>query len=154
MELRQAGRADLDTVVLLWHQLAREMEQYEPYYRLADDAAEQAVPYFAGLIGQDDSLVLLASAGGRTIGIAAAVVAKRSLPIYLPCPSCVLTDIYVEPGHRRAGVGTALVTACREWCRERGARILTLSVLAPNPARLWYERLGFKPHRCSLGLLL
>lgn len=50
----------------------------------------------------------------------------------------------VDPAHRRAGVGRALVEAGRELARQRGARKLSLRVLATNdPAQRLYRSLGF-----------
>ncbi len=50
----------------------------------------------------------------------------------------------VDPAHRRAGVGRALVEAGRELARQRGARKLSLRVLGTNdPAQRLYRSLGF-----------
>jgi aminoglycoside 6'-N-acetyltransferase I len=42
-----------------------------------------------------------------------------------------LEDLFVEPGHRQAGVATALIDDSAEWARSRGCRSLEV-VVAPN----------------------
>ena len=50
----------------------------------------------------------------------------------------------VAPAHRGRGIGRALIEAAVDAARERGARRITLRVLAPNaPARALYEACGF-----------
>ena len=58
------------------------------------------------------------------------------------CPALYLEDLYVEPEHRGAGAGFALMQRLAEIAHERGWTRLDLSVLDWNPARRFYERLG------------
>jgi ribosomal protein S18 acetylase RimI-like enzyme len=53
-----------------------------------------------------------------------------------------LVDVSLLPEHRSRGIGTLLVSALQDEARQRD-QPLTLSVLAHNPARRLYERLGF-----------
>jgi GNAT superfamily N-acetyltransferase len=52
-------------------------------------------------------------------------------------------SIGVRPSARRAGVGTALLTALVGLAREERHAALSLSVEPDNPARALYERFGF-----------
>jgi ribosomal protein S18 acetylase RimI-like enzyme len=55
-----------------------------------------------------------------------------------------LQQLFVLPAMRNRGLGTSLLT----WMKERAERKrkdLTLEVMANNPARRLYDRLGFKP---------
>jgi ribosomal protein S18 acetylase RimI-like enzyme len=58
--------------------------------------------------------------------------------------------IGVEPGHRRAGIGKALLEALADSAREEGCSRLSLSVEEDNPALRLYERVGFE--RWSQGV--
>jgi GNAT superfamily N-acetyltransferase len=42
-----------------------------------------------------------------------------------------LEDLFVEPAHRRTGIGAALIDDSVDWARSRGCRSLEL-VIAPN----------------------
>jgi len=54
----------------------------------------------------------------------------------------LLSVIMLLPDHQRRGIGTALVRGLMAEAAGRGVAV-RLSVLRPNPARHFYERLGF-----------
>ena len=59
-------------------------------------------------------------------------------------PTGYLLGIYVEPALRRRGIGSGLLSAAEDICRERGYITLTLNVGAPNEtARSFYRHHGF-----------
>jgi [ribosomal protein S18]-alanine N-acetyltransferase len=66
-----------------------------------------------------------------------------------------LQDVFVLASHRRRGVATALTAAAEERVRERGGRVLSLTVGAGNEAaqalyrRLGYERTAEPPRRVT-----
>lgn len=89
-------------------------------------------------------------AAGETQVTVVAVEGDRGLGMV----SCRLLDdppgatwleaLWVDPGTRRAGLGSALIEAVAGWSRERGATRLELSVTEGNdPARALYTRAGF-----------
>lgn len=52
--------------------------------------------------------------------------------------------LVVDRHHRRAGIGTALMSAASTWARDRGAAEVVLTVWAGNAAaEAFYERLGY-----------
>jgi GNAT superfamily N-acetyltransferase len=53
-----------------------------------------------------------------------------------------LCDVYVDPGVRGKGIGTAMVTAVREHLRQYGLKRL---MLATHDAHGVYEKIGFAP---------
>lgn len=59
--------------------------------------------------------------------------------------------IGVLPGHRGAGIGTALLERLIALASTRGLRAMSLSVEDGNPARPLYERLGFSKVRRNGG---
>lgn len=55
-----------------------------------------------------------------------------------------LVSMWVDPAHRRAGVGKALIDAVVEWNSARGVAELAMMVTDVNVAAIaLYERLGF-----------
>lgn len=59
--------------------------------------------------------------------------------------------LYVEPGHRRRGLGRRLMLEAEAWARARGDRQLGLQVFAVNGgAMALYESLGFRVQSVSM----
>jgi ribosomal protein S18 acetylase RimI-like enzyme len=55
----------------------------------------------------------------------------------------VMNDLFTAPGARRRGVGEALINACLESARERGAALLQWQTATDNKtAQALYERVG------------
>ena len=105
-----------------------------PGARPADDR-----PFFDARTAPADVLVGLLD--GRVAGYATLAPAT---PLRSGGHVLTLNGVAVEQRARRAGVGRALVAAAAAEARARGARRLTLRVLADNePARRLYESLGF-----------
>jgi GNAT superfamily N-acetyltransferase len=60
-----------------------------------------------------------------------------------------------DPGHRGAGIGTALVRHAEAWARLKGCHTMRLELLTPrhwkNPSKeflkAWYSRIGYVPQR-------
>jgi GNAT superfamily N-acetyltransferase len=55
-----------------------------------------------------------------------------------------LWAINIDAAHHRRGVGRALVLPAAQWLAGKGFRAMMLWVVAANPARGFYERLGGK----------
>ncbi|WP_207458119.1 GNAT family N-acetyltransferase [Azospirillum sp. SYSU D00513] len=53
-------------------------------------------------------------------------------------------DLYVTPEARRHGVGRLLLAAVARRAVEQGCRRVDLAVLDWNPARAFYDRIGFR----------
>jgi GNAT superfamily N-acetyltransferase len=55
----------------------------------------------------------------------------------------VMNDLFVAPEARGGGIARALIAACRERCRERGASSLTWQTARDNaPAQALYDGIG------------
>jgi ribosomal protein S18 acetylase RimI-like enzyme len=97
-------------------------------------------PFFS--VGLDPADVLVAEVGGVVAGYV-----KLGPATPLPSNRHVLEvqGLAVAPQAQRRGIGRELMKAAIDEARRRGARRLTLRVLAINPgARALYESLGFQ----------
>lgn len=56
----------------------------------------------------------------------------------------VLTAMWVAPEFRGQKIGEQIVLAVIEWAREGGATTLEAWVSENNPARFFYQKIGFK----------
>ncbi|MGA1603306.1 MAG: GNAT family N-acetyltransferase [Prochlorothrix sp.] len=61
--------------------------------------------------------------------------------------TALIDELYLPPADRGRGLGTQVLEALIQLCREQGIRMLELEVRRDNPkARGLYERLGFQQH--------
>ncbi|HXD01603.1 MAG TPA: GNAT family N-acetyltransferase [Verrucomicrobiae bacterium] len=57
-----------------------------------------------------------------------------------------ITDLYLDPGHRRQGLGGKVLQHVETFCRSIGLRGLELQVESDNTeARALYTKFGFRP---------
>ncbi len=59
-------------------------------------------------------------------------------------PGLYIEDIFVEESARGSGIGRMLIAAVAKIARSRGCARIDLAVLDWNPARGFYNRLGFR----------
>jgi ribosomal protein S18 acetylase RimI-like enzyme len=89
-----------------------------------------------GRLNNPDHPTFLAFDGDKPVGLDG---------VYVENDDRILVAMWVAPGARRSGVGSALTTAVCEWVKAQGGGRLYLGVAEDNePARFLYERLGFK----------
>jgi len=83
-------------------------------------------------------LLLLAEEGETTLGYI-------SVQLGLAPASAWIEDLVVDRLRRRNGVGSALITAAREWCGKKRLHRLTLEMQPKNyPAIQFAYQLGFE----------
>lgn len=102
--------------------------------------------FFERQLASDDSMLLVAEAGGQLVGVAAALM--REAPDFaLFVPQCwgVLDNIAVSPAWRRRGVGTALIRSAEHRAQAR---------LEAAPSQHAYGRLALLHDPFGHGLCL
>jgi len=91
----------------------------------------------ASLMALAGDLFVVYEVGGEVIGYAVALLREGRLGHIM--------SIAVDPGHRRRGVGTALLSELLRRLKEKGALVARLEVRVSNEAALrLYRKLGFK----------
>ncbi|MDA8033210.1 MAG: GNAT family N-acetyltransferase [Actinomycetota bacterium] len=132
--IRPARPADVPTLVELVRALAT-YEQAAGEVRLDEPALEGAL--FAT---PAHAAAHVAEVGGAVVGMA---IWFRTFSTWTGRHGIWLEDLYVQPDHRRRGLGRALVAALAAQARAEGAARLDWAVLDGNePARQFYAALG------------
>ncbi|HTB35111.1 MAG TPA: GNAT family N-acetyltransferase [bacterium] len=116
----------------------------------------RAEDYFASFINDPRQIVFLAVEGGQVLGqIHLELQQAGDLPVLVERVVVRVTDIVVADGHRRQGIGHALMDQAKAWSRAQGADELALSVFAFNrAASAMYEAEGFRILRSVMALPL
>ncbi|WP_422003111.1 GNAT family N-acetyltransferase [Reyranella sp.] len=100
-------------------------------------------PQFAALIAERD---------GNPVGF---LLYTFNYSVWTAARGVFVEDIWVVPAERRGGAARALMQALARECVAKGYKRIDLNVLDWNPARGFYERLGFRwirtwlPYRLS-----
>ena len=80
----------------------------------------------------------LAGLDGQFCGLAGVFLSAKDSTV------ADLVSFWVDPAHRRQGIGLRLVRSAEQWAQEMGAETLELWVTETNgPARRLYEQAGF-----------
>jgi GNAT superfamily N-acetyltransferase len=131
-------RAAAPPDVLELLRLIGELAQYE---KLAHMAVGTPQMLHEALFGARPAAeAMIAEHGGRAVGFA---LYFTTFSTFLCKPGLYLEDLFVEPAHRGAGIGKALLTRLAQLAAERGCGRLEWRVLDWNePSIRFYESLG------------
>ncbi len=132
---RRATVQDSEPVALLF-------DQYRQFYGQPSDT-EAATGFINARLDQNDSTILVASAGDTQIGFTQLYPSFSSVSM---APIWILNDLFVAESHRRRGVGRALMNAAQEFATNDGAKRLCLATGEDNvSAQALYESQGWNP---------
>ncbi len=142
MHIRPATRDDAAFV----HRLVPRLVEFgpvpgrDPEAMIARDRAVLAASLDAPAM--DDAIFIADDDAGNAVGF---IHLATTVDYYSNATTGHVADIVVTPEAGGQGVGTALMKFAEDWARERGYRLLTLSVIPENQrARELYRRLGFR----------
>lgn len=132
--IRAAERHDVPLLL----SLIRELAEYE---RAADEVLGTEELLHEALFGAEHvAEAVIAEVGGEPAGFA---LFFRTFSTWLCLPGLWLEDLYVAAGHRRSGVGRALLAHLAQLAVSRGYGRLEWSALQWNtPALDFYESIG------------
>ncbi|WP_366657891.1 GNAT family N-acetyltransferase [Fodinicurvata sp. EGI_FJ10296] len=135
--IRPATPADIPEILRMIRDLAR-FEKAEDEVRVtADDLMRDGwgpSPRFE---------VLMADADGEAGGAVGFCLFFHNYSTWEGRAGLYVEDLYVDPDARKGGYGQALLAAVARLAIERDCRRVDLSALDWNPARRFYDRLGF-----------
>jgi len=134
--LRSATRADIPEIL----RLVRELADYEREPEAVEATEELYGRWLFPTHGTPTAYTEVAEVQGRVVAIA---LWYPTFSTWTGSPGIWLEDLFVEPDHRGAGIGRALLRRLAGVCQERGYRRLEWWVLGWNtPSIEFYEALG------------
>jgi GNAT superfamily N-acetyltransferase len=132
--LRSAQPRDLPSIV----GLIRELADFEKLAHLVQVTPQSLHPHLFGESPVAESVV--AQIDGQVVGFA---LFFTNFSTFLGKPGLYLEDLYVQPAHRGAGVGRALLAHLAGLAHQRGYGRFEWSVLDWNVNAIrFYERMG------------
>lgn len=147
--IREAGMDDVEGIVQLSSALFREdAGRRDPSTNL-DWPSEEGREHFAGFVGQERRLCLIAESAGEMVGYLAGYVSEGSS--LRPVRVAELESMYVRVGHRGRGIGASLVGEFLRWAGARKAERVSVTAYAANERAIrFYRREGFRTRSISL----
>lgn len=147
--LRPAKSADLEAIVSMNHSLFQEDSGTCDPFTNQEWARQEGNEYFSNHITSDSSLVLVAEAGGESVGYLVGYVTQPSS--VRPVKVVVLESMFVNRSERRGGIGNQLVDAFLLWSQKKEAQRTSVIAFASNESAIrFYRRCGFEPHTVTL----
>lgn len=149
--VREARSQDAEVIV----DMIRELASFERLYHEARATVDDILR--DGFSPECRFECLIAERAGEGVGFA---LFFHNYSTFEGRAGLYVEDIFVKEGHRGHGVGRMLLERLAAVAEKRSCPRLELSVLHWNPARSFYERLGFvemkdwRPYRLSGESLL
>jgi GNAT superfamily N-acetyltransferase len=134
VSIRNAEPADAATIV----RLIRELAVFENL--LEEVRITEADVLRDGFGARPCFECLLADVGDEAVGFA---IHRPHYSTFEGRPGLFVEDLFVAEQARRLGVGRLLMARLAAIAHERGCSHMNLAVLHWNPAREFYERIGF-----------
>lgn len=143
--IRHAVVADYEELCPLFAALDAQHRIARPDQVRAADSAPRTREQVDSLIAGPHTALLVAEHAGRLVGFATLALHQRmGLPIVVPARVAAVDGLFVEPAHRRAGIGRALLARARAWAQAKDARTIEISTHAFNQDALrFYEATGY-----------
>ena len=144
--VRPATVDDVDTL----HRFSVDLATYED-----EPAAVGSTPQTLARDGFGENpqfAALIAERAGKSVGF---ILYTFNYSVWTAARGVFIEDIWVVPEERRGGVARALMQGLAQECEAKGYKRIDLNVLDWNPARGFYERLGYRwirnwqPYRLS-----
>jgi len=116
---------------------------------LPDQVNEDVAAWSRSFVTAADRAAFVAeTVGGEPIGCILGRMGESAMPVKPPGEVGEVSVCWVEPDHREAGVGRALLAELEGWFLARGVRRLEVAFMAKNEtAGAVWARLGFSPFR-------
>lgn len=140
-QVRRAGRRDVDALAQLrWNMHTEEEAATEDY----EGFLARFRAFGDGAVNSEAWRIWVVELEGHIVGnLWLQLVPRVPRPINEP-PSALgyLTNVYVEPPYRNAGLGSRMLRDLADWCREQAVAVV---VVWPSERSFdYYRREGFE----------
>ena len=145
--IRLALESDARRIGELWEEMVTYHAQFDAStFRAAANGAELYERRLLERLGDPQSRVLVAEAGGEVAAYASAMIADITTEMFQPLRCGLLADIYVSEPFRRHGLGRGLVERLCLWFRDCEVSHFEWHVSARNREALaFWEAIGGEP---------
>jgi ribosomal protein S18 acetylase RimI-like enzyme len=141
--IREARGEDIEQAAELIVRMKRLNGEFDPLFKVVDDAQQRAVKYLNASIGGADTFVLVAGSGKKVFGVLRAEIKNRLF--YIPSKEGNITDFYILPEVRRKDVGREIILRASQKLKGMGAEMIVAEFPAQNAIAVkFYSKRGFR----------
>lgn len=145
MTIREASSDDILSLEKVYQDFLAAMAEYDPKACDLDVAARMQ-----SSLEREDTALFVAEHTNGIIGLIRMQRKQRDGDGTVPIKYMKLTDLYVQPEHRKQGVASSLIRRAIQYSHQNGLSEVMLKVDEPNrSAHRLYRSLGFVDD-CSL----
>jgi ribosomal protein S18 acetylase RimI-like enzyme len=143
VKIQRATSGDVPAAAELIVRMKRLNNEFDPLFTVVSSAKERGESYVSDSLKSRDTLLLVASAGQKIIGVLRAEIRDRAF--YVPTKSGHITDFYILPEFRRKALGNEMLERASAELKKMGAEIVTAEVPSQNDIAVrFYTKRGFR----------
>ena len=144
--IRKAAIGDIEIVTGLNLLIANHHADIDSFYANGEDVNKTFPAFFSEDLTKETSINLLAEVDGKIVGWFSGSI-KRDVPHLSEKVFAHIGSAIILPEYRGKGIAKLVFREMVKWFKEKGAKIVDLSVDTQNPEglRAW-EGLGFKEY--------
>jgi len=143
VKIREMKREEASKTAQLVARLKRLNGEFDPLLKTTDSLEDEARKVVEKASSSPDSIVLIAVAGSKIVGVVKAEIKDRTF--YEPRKEGAIDEFYILPEYRRGSLGRDLLSTMTEALKKRGAELITAEFPSQNEiAKRFYTKLGFR----------
>jgi GNAT superfamily N-acetyltransferase len=143
MRIIKADESHIPQITEIWKELVDLHADILPFYTRREEGPGNFEKYARLSIMSDKSLMLVALEDDQVVAYSISNVAKHP-PVYLTEIYGLISDMAVRSGHRRKGVGDAMLREIKEWFASRGIHRIELHATPGNTSGYsFWKKHGF-----------
>lgn len=151
--IRCASKNDLDRIVDLWLQMSSMHESQDDSFSLKP-GAEKHFKVYAGEVIEDVEKLAVVYDDEEVLGYLFAEIVSQP-PVYQYEQIGFISEVSVDEGARRRGIGEKLLHYSEDWFNERGVSRIDCQVAAKNPISTnFWNKNGYVEHSRICSKLL
>ena len=146
MEIRQATPDDYEQLKELKLKAKASERRYNKSLKPMRQSRETYLAYLESDLESKDRAIFIAIERGEPVGIITGRI-YRTLPVKVHRRYGHMSNLFVQPPHRKKGIGTALFSEVLKWFRDNGIKDVRLGVYAKNAsARDLFRKFKFREY--------
>jgi ribosomal protein S18 acetylase RimI-like enzyme len=146
VEIAPAADRHIPEIVEIWKEFIDYHRGIDPFFTRREDGHVNFERFVRGLIGSDDSQVLVAMDDGSVVAYSIARIGEYP-PAYTREVHGLICDMAVKSGYRRQGIGERMLKQMLAWFESRNLKRIELHVVARNTTGYsFWKKHGFKDY--------